>query len=134
MFALPNLGRRRSTLKGVDDSAIRYWGATGLLILGAKAAPAKEELLKALEDDSPNVRVVAAEILYNLGEREIAVNTMLNVLGYPEDKAKCHALNEIVYLGEDGANIRDAVARLSSEKEYTYSLRIVGYLLEKWNL
>jgi arylsulfatase A-like enzyme len=115
-----------------DDSAIRYWGATGLLILGDRAAPVKEELLSALEDDSPNVRVIAAEALYLLGEREIAANTLLNVLGYPEDKAKCHALNAIVYLGLDGPDIRDAVSRLASEKEYTYSLRIVGYLLDKW--
>jgi arylsulfatase A-like enzyme len=115
-----------------SESAIRYWGATGLLILGEKAAPVKEELFLALEDDSPNVRVIAAEALYHLGEREIAANTLLNVLGYPEDKAKCHALNAIVYLGLDDPDIRDAVSRLSSEKEYTYSLRIVGYLLEKW--
>jgi arylsulfatase A-like enzyme len=116
------------------DSAIRYWGATGLLILDEKAAPAKEELLEALDDESPNVIVVAAEALYRLGEKAAATSALLKVLEYPEDKAKCHALNAIVYLGEDGPDVRDAVARLSKEEEYTYSLRIVEWLLEKWNI
>ncbi len=116
------------------DSAIRYWGATGLLILGEKAAPAKEELIKVLDDESPNVIVVAAESLYNLGEKEIATGALLKVLEYPVDKAKCHALNAIVYTGEDGPEVRDAVSCLYIEKQYRYSFRIVEWLLEKWNI
>src|SRR5690606_1893317 len=29
-----------------DESAVRYWGATGLLILKEKAEPAKQDLIK----------------------------------------------------------------------------------------
>ena len=87
-----------------------------------------------LRVDFDNNCVVAAEILYNLGERDIATSTLLDVLDYPEDKARCHALNTIVHLEEDGADIRDAVARMYPEKQYTYSLRIVEYLHDKWNL
>ena len=127
-----NIGILTEYLKN-KDSAIRYWGITGLLILGEKAAPAKEELIKAIDDESPNVTVAAAEILYKLGEKEIATRSLLRVLEYPEDKAICHALNAIVYLGLDGADVRDAVARLTPEKQYTYSIRIVEWLSEKWN-
>jgi len=116
------------------DSAIRYWGATGLLILEDKAAPAKEELLNVLDDESPNVIVVAAELLYKLGEKGIATNALLKVLEYPDDKAKCHALNAVVYLGEDGLAIKAVIKRLATEKQYTYSLRIVELLIEKWNI
>ncbi|NCB07578.1 MAG: sulfatase, partial [Bacteroidia bacterium] len=57
-----------------NDSAIRYWGATGLLILGKKAMPALNDLKNAITDRSANVVVVAAEALYKLGETEIAKN------------------------------------------------------------
>ena len=47
-----------------DDSAVRYWGAMGLLMqekAGVKKGHAK--LLEALNDKSPYVRVIAAEAL-----------------------------------------------------------------------
>ncbi len=116
------------------DSAIRYWGATGMLILGEKAAPAKDELIKVLEDESPNVIVVASEILYKLGEKDKAIMALLKVLEYPEDKARCHALNAIVYVEEDSQDVKNAVARLLPEKQYKYSWRIVNWLAEQWNI
>ncbi len=63
-----------------DESAIRYWGATGLLILGENAKPAIAELKLVLEDKSASVVSVAAEALYNLGEKEIAKKALLKVL------------------------------------------------------
>lgn len=46
------------------DSAVRYWGALGILIRGSRAAEqARQKLEKALTDPSPHVRVVAAETL-----------------------------------------------------------------------
>jgi N-sulfoglucosamine sulfohydrolase len=130
---LENIGILSEYLKN-EDSAIRYWGATGLLILGEGAEPAMDELINTLDDESPNVIVVAAETLYNLGEKEIATSALLRVLEYPEDKAICHALNAIVYLELDGDDVRDAVTSLVPKNQYTYSLRIVGWLLEKWNI
>jgi arylsulfatase A-like enzyme len=117
-----------------DDSAIRYWGATGLLILGDKAAPAKEELKRLLDDESANVVIVSAECLYRLGEKEPALKALLEVLESPEDKARCHALNTIVYLGEEGPAVRDAVARMYPEQQYRYSFRVVEWLARKWDL
>ena len=46
------------------DSAVRYWGAMGLLMRGKKAvAQARQPLLKALSDEAPSVRIAAAEAL-----------------------------------------------------------------------
>ncbi len=113
-----------------EDSGIRYWGATGLLILGDKATPAISDLKRVLQDDSPDVCVVAAEILHKLGERDLALETLIRVLEYPEDKAKCHALNTLVYLDEKGPKIKQAIAKLVPETQYTYSSRIVNWFME----
>ncbi len=117
-----------------DDSAIRYWGATGLLILGDQAEPAKEYLLAALEDESPNVVAVAAELLYTLDEKEQSTKALLRLLEIPEDKARCHALNVVYYLEEDGLEMRNKLAELHQDKKYQYSWRIVNYLVEKWEI
>jgi arylsulfatase A-like enzyme len=46
------------------DSGVRYWGAMGILMRGAKAVNAsKQELGAALKDSSPSVRIAAAEAL-----------------------------------------------------------------------
>jgi len=47
-----------------SDSSVRYWGALGLLMRGAAGAQAaRNELTAALQDKSPDVRIVAAEAL-----------------------------------------------------------------------
>jgi len=89
-----NLEVLQSFLKS-NESAIRYWGATGLLILGEQAAPAKKNLRNALADESANVVTVAAEALYNMGEKEVAEKALLRVLKNPNKFARCHALNAI---------------------------------------
>lgn len=51
-----------------DDSGVRYWGAMGLLVnekAGVEAG--REKLLKALDDSSPMVQIVAAEALGRFG-------------------------------------------------------------------
>ena len=55
--ALPQLKKNL----GHGDSAVRYWGAVGILNRGAGAvAASRDELVAALEDESTYVRVVAA--------------------------------------------------------------------------
>ena len=52
-----------------SDSAVRYWGATGLLIQAtAGDEEGRHRLSSALNDDSPYVRVVAAEALARFGD------------------------------------------------------------------
>jgi N-sulfoglucosamine sulfohydrolase len=68
-------------LTAMDDShsIVRYWGATGCLILGKQAHPAKDKLRKLLDDEWADVRVVAAEALAHLGEVNAAVATIQDV-------------------------------------------------------
>jgi uncharacterized sulfatase len=56
-----------------SDSAVRWWGAIGLLALRADAAPARSALIAALKDESPDVRIAAAESLAVLGSPDLAL-------------------------------------------------------------
>lgn len=93
----------RSSLRD-PESGVRYWAAMGLLIRGAQAVQAaRTELLRAMEDSSPSVRVVAA--------------WALGVHGQPADQAKVlqtlqeHASPETngTYLATLTLNVIDAL-------------------------
>ncbi len=116
------------------EGAIRYWAATGFLILGHHAIQVKEELIELLNDEFPAVVTVAAELLHQLGEQDLAIKALLGILQYPEDKARCFALNALVYLNDDRPEIKSKMVQMYPEKEYNYSHRIVSYLVEKWDL
>ncbi len=121
-----------------DESAIRYWGATGLLMLKNDAAPAIPELKEALNDESANVVVVAAEALYNLGEKERAKEALLQVLQNPNEFARCHALNAIDCIEEKNPEVIDGVVgmikRAPEMTRTRYDLRAAKWLFEKWGL
>jgi uncharacterized sulfatase len=55
-------------LSGDDDAVVRYWALVGLRALGAAAAPAEQEIMRALEDSSVSVRIAAAEAAFSLGD------------------------------------------------------------------
>lgn len=62
------------------DPAIREWAALGLLMRGADGVQAsRQELFSALKDDSPDVRIVAAEALGTFGSPE-EIRVSLDVL------------------------------------------------------
>ncbi len=121
-----------------EESAIRYWGATGLLILGEDAAAAKNDLTNALNDKSANVVVVAAEALYNLGEKKKAREALLSVLKHPNVYARCHALNAIDCIEEKSPElINGVVGMIKTSPQMNrnrYDLRAAKWLMEKWDL
>lgn len=132
-----NMDKLKTYLKN-NESAVRYWGASGLLILGDEAESAKDALIEATEDESPNVVTVAAEALYNLGETELAKKALLEVLKVPNEFARCHALNTIDCIEEDSPEIVAGVVQMLKEAESMtrnkYDLRAAKWLIEKWGL
>jgi hypothetical protein len=81
---------------------VRYWAATGCLILQDKAAPAQAQLETQLTDDWQDVRVVAAEALAYFGNREAAAGTIADALkseNYYESLAAQNALDYMVRSG-----------------------------------
>ncbi len=132
-----NIDQLKEFLKN-DESAIRYWGATGLLILGDESAPAIAELKVATNDKSASVVNVAAEALYNLGEKKIAEKSLLLVLENPNEIARCYALNVIDRIGVKRPAIIEAVQKMNSNSHEktrkNYDFRAAKWLLEKWNI
>ncbi|AEL27313.1 sulfatase-like hydrolase/transferase [Cyclobacterium marinum] len=121
-----------------EEAAKRYWGATGLLILGEKARPALGALEEALNDSSPNVKSVAAEALYGLGAKEKALKALAEVLMTPNSFARTHALNVIDSIEDESKTSLDAVIAMvenAGELDRSqYDLRAARGLLEKWNI
>ncbi|MBR9777438.1 MAG: sulfatase-like hydrolase/transferase [Cytophagales bacterium] len=121
-----------------EEAAKRYWGATGLLILGEKARPALGALEEALNDSSPNVKSVAAEALYGLGAKEKALQALAEVLMTPNSFARTHALNVIDSIEDESKTSLDAVIAMvenAGELDRSqYDLRAARGLLEKWNI
>ena len=126
---------------GNDNSAIRYWGVTGLLILKDQARQAIPALEEATKDKSGVVATLAAEALHGLGEKELAVWTYLNILRDTityDLNDSFFALNSIDAMNEDDPEVIAVVQQLSEVLNSTsigrasYNLRIVEWLLKKW--
>ena len=108
-------------------------GATGLLALGAGAAPAKPALLIALDDPSPDVRLAAAEALARLGELNRALRTIETVLRIDDVFVRLAALNVALRLGPLARPLVPAIqpAKISAPAQKDsadYANRMVAYL------
>ncbi len=99
--ALPELRQRLSD----SDSAVRYWAALGVLMRGKDAAAtARADLLKALTDPSPFVRIPAAQALGLHGDKadlERALPVLLEQADWSKGDvfASIAALNALGALG-----------------------------------
>lgn len=121
-----------------ENASMRYWGATGLLLLGEKARPVKKEIENAIDDSSDNVTIVVAETLYRLGEKEQGRKGLLDALESSNSFARAHAFNVIDDVNENSPEIQQAVIRslkgrtkLSRDK---IDDRCVRQLLLKWRI
>lgn len=119
-------------------TAIRYWGASGLLRLGPAAETAKQDLLPVLDDPSPAVVCVASEALFNLGAKEAALSALKQVIENPGEMSRCHALNVVASLGVDDPGIREAVIHTVISQpdggREQYDLRMAKSLIMNWKI
>jgi uncharacterized sulfatase len=106
---------------GDSHSAVRYWGAMGMLMRGeAGVAAGREELLAALKDESPYVCIVAAEALGQYG-RESDLAPALEELASlgPIDAngvfVSMAALNSLDALGKKAAPLGGSIRRFPAE-------------------
>jgi uncharacterized sulfatase len=100
------------------DSAVRYWGAIGLLIRGKEAISMHEAtLVKALTDSSTAVRIVAAQALVQFGSKD-SLDRSLDTLGSlaaPEKNGvlvSMSALAAIEAIGEKGRSLHSMIEAL----------------------
>lgn len=123
-----------------DDSAIRYWAARGLLLLGEKVRPHLATISRSARDPSLNVSVLCAEILYRQGEKKAAMQAYNRVLQSNDKMARTDALNSIDRIGGTPEDFLEPCIRVIREKYETlnlksdYDLRLIQWLFEKWNM
>lgn len=115
-----------------QDPDVRYWAATGCIILGQAAMRSKEFLNKLLTDRESSVRIAAAEALYILGEKKKALNILVNELEGSNLMARVQALN--VLENADKKDVSAVIPQLRSiiaEKHsgYDYDVRAAKRLL-----
>lgn len=85
-----------------DHPVVRYWGATGCLILKEKAGPAKSKLKAMTKDKWPVIRVVAAEALSYLGESKLALDTLEPIVQSDVEYDVLAAMNSMDYMMQAG--------------------------------
>jgi arylsulfatase A-like enzyme len=126
-----------------EESAVRYWGATGILIRGEEAVKkTRKELRQALEDPSPSVRIVAAEALGKFGTAEDldpALKVLLDLGNMNEHGlyTAIQALNSMDHLGSRAKPVLEKIAQLPMEppmdtprKLSQYVPRLIERILE----
>jgi hypothetical protein len=103
--------------------AIRYWGATGLLIHLNESTMAVPALKKATGDKSSSVAILAAEALFRLGQTEQAVQTYIRILTDPtyEMMDRNFALNSVDAIRLTDPELTVAVKQLYEELKPTIS-------------
>lgn len=131
-----NLDRLKQMLHN-DDSAIRYWGIQGMLMLGEDARPALQEIGVAAFDDSWNVSVVAAEILYRMEMKSKAIKAYARLLDCDQDMIRTLALgsiNDINGSPEEFLDICKLVPAKYEKPARQYDVRAYEGLLKKWKI
>jgi len=120
----------KKLLAACDDRhpVVRYWGATGCLILQEKASRAKGKLKGMLKDEWDDIRVVAAEALSFLGETEPALETMEGVIDGKETFATLAALNALDFMQQAGHVSVERIQNIVKGKRFkNVSGRMVDY-------
>jgi hypothetical protein len=100
-----------------EEPAVRFWGATGLVALREKAAPATEALLAARKDLAPNVRIAAAEALCNVGRVDDALPVLIDGLQHETAFIRLRAMNVLDDLGEQARPALPAMKAAGMEKK-----------------
>jgi hypothetical protein len=129
----PQDAPRLIKLLAAKDSAVRWWGAVGLVALKDKAAGAEAALRKALDDESPDVRVAAAEALVNLGHDTDAMPALRAALASDSVFVRLAALNVARRLGARARPLLPAIRKAEltdplHKDASDYVSRMAGYL------
>jgi len=131
MRDVSNLDKITSFLKD-DNPTVRYWGANGCLILKSEALPAKTALLEVLDDESPDVRIAAAEALCYLGETQKSIPVLISALDEDNLMVRVHAMNSLEILGGEPAkaSIPKVKEVLEGREGREYDIRAGKRLIE----
>ncbi|SDW83641.1 Sulfatase [Lutibacter oricola] len=134
-----NLNQLREMLNN-KNLGIRYWGLIGCFMLNDQLAG-----IKLINDESHEIRAMAAWILIRTGMKEEGIACIEKLLGEkgsfyavnPPSYAHLTVLNIIDWMGEDGKKLMPIVRKQAFEsnnaKEYRNGLRVRDHLIEKFS-
>jgi uncharacterized sulfatase len=129
-------------IKSVDN-AVRYWAAMGYLIRGKNGIrKGRAVLTAALDDESPSVRIIAAEALGrygNNGEGERAAEVLMQYADPAKNGIALSmlALNALDVIGEHNTPHREAISKLArtdpnaNSRMRNYANRLIGHILSE---
>lgn len=121
---LPTLIERSDDL----DATVRFWAATGCLVLGNRAGAAMPALQKLLNDADGDVVAVAAEALTQLGLESEGINALVKLLDHENSKVILRALNALTALGPKAGPAVPAIQHLLQHPD-NYVQRAANYLV-----
>ncbi|MEE9439898.1 MAG: sulfatase-like hydrolase/transferase [Saprospiraceae bacterium] len=107
-------------------AAVRFWGATGCIILGQNSKPLLQQLLILSKDSSEDVAVTSAEALYLIGNTKTALKTLSNALNSNNEYVRLRALNVISSRNIKDQKIIQKIKGMDQENEYIKKL--VSYI------
>ena len=116
-----DLSRITELLQHADDG-VRFWGAIGLLTQGQYATEAAhDDLIAALKDRSPMVRITAAEALGRYGSDDDVAAALDVLLEYAAPQADAYlaiaAWNALDYLDQRASSRLAEIETLSPQPE-----------------
>ena len=124
---LPELIKRLEN----QESSVRYWAATGCVILGDKAKSAAPVLIKTLDDDSGDVRIAVAEALFLLGQKGPALPVLIAELSNSNSKIALRAANVLDALGKEALTDTLIIEQVLEKSEDSYVKQVLAHIIGK---
>jgi len=111
------------------DEGMRWWAVVGLHLLDKDAAPASKVLKKALQDESHELRVMAAWTLVKLGQPEEAL-ACLDALLFGETQCEYMLHNVLDWMGEPALPLVKKYVKNDGNRQGRYGIGILGRIAE----
>lgn len=115
------------------DEGLRWWAVIGLHLLEKHAASATDVLTKALQDESHEVRMMAAWTLIKLGKSDKAL-ACLDDLMFNGTNNQIMLYNVLDWMGEPGLPLVKKYIDRGGERDGKYGIGILGRIaqLQGW--
>jgi len=114
---------------GDNNFVIRYWGAIGCLALGKEAAPLINNLKPLLNDKSKSVQIIAAEVLFKLGLKNLAAKVLINGLESKSKEIRLLSANSIDRLGRNTVQFKTYLIKKKNNTNKNV-LKIVNWTIK----
>ena len=114
------------------DEVIRWWAVVGLHLLGADAKPASKSMVAALNDETHEVRMMAAWTLVNVGDSEPAMECLDQLLFAKESKQSNTTMlhNILDWMGEPALPLVKKYISADGNRQGKYGVGILGRVAE----